>query len=304
MSFLDRFKSQPKWKHADAAVRAAAVNELALDDPEQQRALIELAGDEDIRVRRAAHARIDSVEDLVRLSRSEQTEAAKRGLIDRLVEVATAPADSDGDAALALSGLDDEKALATVAKSSPHETVRTAALGRVHDIRSLGSIARHASDPQTALEAVARVPDLAELLNIALKTDHKDAGIAALERIVNGAAPGASRNTLDLVSNRAKNKSVSKRARTMIQSIEETEARERAALEEWRQRIAGVVARVSALAAAPVGADTRVQLADAEGTWLALSSTGSFAVEPEAASRYEAAAAEARGGIERFDREL
>ena len=110
MSFLDRFKSQPKWKHADAAVRAAAVNELALDDPEQQRALIELAGDEDIRVRRAAHARIDSVEDLVRLSRSEQDEDAKRGLIDRLVEVATAPADSDGDAALALSGLDDEKA--------------------------------------------------------------------------------------------------------------------------------------------------------------------------------------------------
>ena len=73
MSFLDRFKSQPKWKHADAAVRAAAVNELALDDPEQQRALIELAGDEDIRVRRAAHARIDAVEDLVRLSRRTRT---------------------------------------------------------------------------------------------------------------------------------------------------------------------------------------------------------------------------------------
>ena len=304
MSFLDRFKSQPKWKHADAAVRAAAVNELALEDPEQQRALIELAGDEDIRVRRAAHARIDAVEDLVRLSRSEQDENAKRGLIDRLVEVATAPAESDGDAALALSGLDDEKALATVAKSSPHETVRTAALGRVHDIRSLGSIARHATDPQTALEAVARVPDPAELLNIALKTDHKDAGIAALERIVNGAAPGASRNTLDLVSNRAKNKSVSKRARTMIQSIEETEARERAALEEWRQRIAGVVARVTALAAAPVSADTRVQLADAESTWLALSSTGSFAVEPETASRYDAAVVEARSRVEQFDREL
>ena len=67
--------------------------------------------------------------------------------------------------------------------------------------------------------------------------------LAALDRIVSGAASGASRNTLDLVANRAKNKSVSKRARTMIQSIDETEARERAALEEWRQRIAGVVSR-------------------------------------------------------------
>ena len=191
-----------------------------------------------------------------------------------------------------------------MAKSSPHETVRTAALGRVHDVRSLGSIARHAADPQTALEAVARVADPAELLNIALKTDHKDAGIAALERIVNGAAPGASRNTLDLVANRAKNKSVSKRARTMIQSIDETEARERAALEEWRQRVAGVVARVTALAAAPVSADTRVQLADAEATWLALASTGSFAVEPETASRFDAAVAEARSRVEQFDREL
>ena len=47
-----------------------------------------------------------------------------------------------------------------------------------------------------------------------------------------------------------------------------------------------------------------MQLADAESTWLALSSTGSFAVDPETASRYEAAVAEARGNIERFDREL
>ena len=304
MSFLDRFKSQPRWKHADAAVRAAAVNELLIEDPEQYGALIELAGDEDLRVRQAAQARIDSVEDLVRLSRSEPDEDARRDLIDRLVQIAIAPADSDGDAALALAALDEEKQIATVAKSSPHETVRTAALGRVHDVRCLGSVARHAADPQIALDAVARVPDPAELLNIALKTEHKDAGIAALERIVSGAAPGASRTTLELVSNRAKNKSVSRRARTMIQSIDETEARERAALEEWRQRIAGVVARVTALAATPVGADTRVQLADAEATWLALSSTGSFAVDPETASRYDAAVAEARGAIERFDREL
>ena len=304
MPFLDRFKPQPRWKHADAAIRAAAVNELLTDDPEQRSALIELAGDEDIRVRRAALARIDSVEDLVRLSRAEADEEVKRELTERLVDIAISPADNDGQAALALGALTDEKQIATVAKNSPHETVRAAALGRVHEIRTLGSIARHAGDPQTALDAVARVPDPAELLNIALKTEHKDAGLAALDRIVSGAAPGASRNTLELVANRAKNKSVSKRARTMIQSIDETETRERAALAEWRQRIAGVVSRVTALAAAPVGADTRVQLADAEATWLALSSTGSFAVDPETASRYDAAVADARGNIERFDREL
>ena len=32
MSFLDRFKPQPRWKHADAAVRAAAVDEIPADE--------------------------------------------------------------------------------------------------------------------------------------------------------------------------------------------------------------------------------------------------------------------------------
>ena len=94
MSFLDRFKPQPKWKHADPTVRAAAVAELVIDDPEQQRALVELAGtDEDVRVRRAAVARVDTVSDLVQLAATERDEQLRRELTDRLVAVATAPSD-------------------------------------------------------------------------------------------------------------------------------------------------------------------------------------------------------------------
>ena len=72
-------------------------------------------------------------------------------------------------------------------RSSPHDTVRAAALGRVHE--SEGAQQRRAprADPQTALDAVARVSDPAELLNIALKTEHKDAGVAALERSIDAA---------------------------------------------------------------------------------------------------------------------
>src|SRR4051794_2615439 len=103
MSFLDRFKPTPRWKHADAAVRAAAAAELMPDDPEQQRALVELAGDDDLRVRRAAVTRIESVTDLVQLAKTEKDEDLRRTLTDRLVSIACAPADSDGDAALALS---------------------------------------------------------------------------------------------------------------------------------------------------------------------------------------------------------
>ena len=65
--------------------------------------LLELATeDPDLRVRRAAVARLSFAEDLVRVARSEKDEDLKRTVADRLVAVATAPADNDGEAALAL----------------------------------------------------------------------------------------------------------------------------------------------------------------------------------------------------------
>src|SRR6266542_4394284 len=227
MSFLDRFKPQPRWKHADPAARAAAVPEIPAD-PEHRSVIEDLAtGDDDVRVRAAAIARLDDVSLLARLARSERDEDLRRGITDRLV---------------------------AIAKSSPHDTVRAAALGRIHDARALGSVARHAEDRQTALEAVGRVGDPAELLNVALKTDHKDAGIAALEKCVDTSSPDA-RDTLETVSIRAKNKSIAKRARAMLQAIEDAEVARRAALEHWQQRIAGILARVEALAAAPATMD-------------------------------------------------
>ena len=301
MSFLDRFKLQPKWRHADPAVRAAAVAELT-DDPEHQSVLLELAGDEDLRVRRAALDRITTVPELVRFARAERDEDLRRGLADRLVDAATSPSGSDGDAALALEGLEDPRHLAAVARSSPHDTVRTAALGRVHDSRLLGNVARQAIHPQTALEAVARIADAAELLNVAVKTDHKDAGIAALERASETAGTRAeAREMLDGVANRARNKAVARRARAMVQAIEEAEAAERAALEQWQQRVASTLARVEALGAAPVTADTRVQLADAEAEWLELAG-GASGVDADTNSRFGALVTEAHEAIERHER--
>src|SRR5215218_9030031 len=206
MSFLDRFKPQPRWKHADAAVRAAAVAEIP-EDEESAATLRELASeDEDVRVRRAASARLRDAADILPLARAERDDELRRELIERLVAIATAPADSDGDAALALEGIVDQRQLATVVQASPHDTVRTAALGRVHEAKALSSVARKALHAATALDAVARIADRAELLNVAVKTDHKDAGIAALERAVeSNEAAGDLRETLDTVATRAKN---------------------------------------------------------------------------------------------------
>src|SRR5204862_7918564 len=123
---------------------ATAVAEIP-DEGEHRTVIAELAAsDPDVRVRTSAVDRIVDVSALARLARTEQDPELRRRLADRLVEIAIAPAATDADAALALDGLDDPRQFSTIAKSSPHETVRAAALGRIHDPKALSSIARHA----------------------------------------------------------------------------------------------------------------------------------------------------------------
>src|SRR5688572_483961 len=164
MSFLDRFKPQPRWKNPDPSVRAAAVPEIPGDD-EHVAVLRDLAqADGDVRVRRAAAGRLSTVDDLVLLARGERDEDLRREVQERLVALANAPADSDAVAATALAGLTDQKHFASVARTSPHDNVRTAALGQVHDVKILSGIARGAAHGQTALEAVGRIGDAVELV--------------------------------------------------------------------------------------------------------------------------------------------
>jgi hypothetical protein len=306
MSFLDRFKPQPRWKHVDPAVRAAAVSEMP-DDAEHQAVIEELArADEDVRVRKEAAARVANVAVLAVLARSERDEDLRRSVAERLVSIATSPDGTDADAALALDGLEDPKHLSAVAKSSPHDTVRTAALGRVHDLKALSSVARQAADPQTAVEAVARIGDPAELLNIALKADHKEAGIAALERCLE-AGSADERAMLESVCARAKNKSVSKRARAMVHAMDEAEAARRLALEQWQQRVAAIAARVEAIAADPSVPHAATQLADAEREWAEIAARGTFELDPDTAGRFGAlvdTGREAIGALARAQEEL
>ena len=303
MSFLDRLRPQPKWKHADPTVRAAAVGEMP-DDAEHQTVLAELAGsDTDVRVRRAAIGRLRSVAELVALVRKESDEGVRSELSERLVSIATSNAEADGDASLALDGLTEAKQLGEVARSSPHDLIRTAALARIHDPRTLSSVARKAADPQIALEATNRVVEAPELVNIATKTEHKDAGVAALERAAQAAAEGNLRELLENISTRAKSKAVAKRARTMIQELEEAEAARRAAQEAWQQRVAAVVARVEATGAAPSAHDATARLDEAERDWRELGSTGTYEIDRDTVARFGARLADARGAIAAHERE-
>src|SRR6185503_7870329 len=100
-------------------------------------------------------------------------------------------------------------------------------------------------------------------LNVALKTEHRDAGVAALERAVDPGSPDA-RDTLDNVVSRAKSKAIGKRARALIQQLDDAEAARKAAFESWQQNLARILATVEHIAAAPFMAGAASELTNAE----------------------------------------
>ncbi len=293
MSFLDRFKIQPKYKSADPEVRAAAVAEFGPGPVSEDDAavLVALAREDlDVRVRRAATARIEDVGVLAAIATADADAGIREEVIERLAVIA---AGSDADAATrALEALTDQKQISTIAKTSPIESVRTAAVERLTDIKSLSSVARRATDAKTAALAAERVQDPAELLNIAAKTDHKDAGVSALERAVT--LVPADRETLDGLANRAQHKSVAKRARAMVQAIDDAETAKKAALEAHQQRVANAIAHVEALAASTTVPGAEDQLRKAESEWTQIENSATHDISAADRGRFNAAASAAR----------
>ncbi|MEO6236769.1 MAG: DUF349 domain-containing protein [Vicinamibacterales bacterium] len=302
MSFLDRFKIQPKHKSPDPEVRFAYVHELPAGplNEEDAAAVVALAReDSEARVRRAAVARIDDVGVLAAITGSEVEGSIREDVQARLATIA-ASGDSADAAGRALAALTDQKQIAAAAKTSPFEAVRVDAVARLTDTKSLGSVARNAADARTAALAAERISDQAELLNVATRTDHKDAGIAALERAAANAA--LDRTALEALSERAKNKSVAKRARAMVQAMDEAETARRQALEQHQQRVAGAIARAEALAASPTPA-AAPQIDDAEAAWQDLTTTATHDITAADRGRFDSAVRAARAVLEREARE-
>src|SRR5678810_863457 len=75
MGILEKLRPQPRWKHADPAVRAAAVYELGPDETDALRALAR--EDADARVRRAAVNRIDDIDVLAEVARTDPDEEVR-----------------------------------------------------------------------------------------------------------------------------------------------------------------------------------------------------------------------------------
>jgi hypothetical protein len=223
MGILDRFKTQPKWKHADAEVRLAGVHELPEAD---QDVLAEVARtDDDARVRKAAVGKLGTVGTLAEILRADADESVRDQAAGVLLDIALGAFEADEasslaalDALGALPAAAAQKQVVLVAKTAKRESVSHAALSRLaDDAKSLGTVARRSEHAPVRMAALGRLHDAEELAATALKSSFRDVATAALEQVTDRAA-------IKAISTRGANPAASRRARVMLRAFEEQDA--------------------------------------------------------------------------------
>jgi hypothetical protein len=268
MGLLEKLRSQPRWKHADPAVRLEGLHEI---DEAEQDVLIGLAKDDpDARVRRAAAARLTDATALAAVVRNEVEPPVQEAAVLRLADRAARADEADALAAVAaLAALGRSKELATVARSEGAEVVRRRAVEHIADIRALGGIARHAADTGARLLAVERLSDAEELAAVALRGDHADAAVAAIDRLGE-----PSTDTLNGIAQRARTKATQKRARALLRAREEASARPDGPSAEYREadqaKARALADQMEALSGAPDADAVRSGYAAVRVAWVEL----------------------------------
>jgi hypothetical protein len=294
MGFLDKLKPLPRWKHADAAIRLEAVKDL--DDQVELAVLAE--HDVDGRVRRAAVTKTAEVDVLGRVAAGDADPEIRDRAADRLLAIATANGDDPTRALLAAEALTDARRLSTLARSDAADAVCAAALSRTTDDRALSSIARHAKHEGIALAALGRLTNRDGLVEVALQSDHRDVALGAFDRIVSSSA------TPDLallrsIDAKSQQKAVNKRARALIQEIEDADAARRAAEEEHRRQQHALCEAVEQLST--LAADVtllRTELARLSEVWATFGAT-----DPAELERFAHGVSAAQATIARRERE-
>jgi hypothetical protein len=197
---------------------------------------------------------------------------------------------SNSEAATAAGLLSDVRRVSLIAKSTAVAAVREVALARLTDERALGGVARHAKMESTALAAAARLVSADELLSTVLNSEHRDVALAAFDRVVNvGSAPGSDVTILKAIAARTQQMAVARRAKAMLQAIEDAENARRIAEGELRKQEALLCAGVEGLTHITDPDRIAADLARMSAAWDALAGT-----DAAAARRFAAGADAAR----------
>ncbi len=152
MALLDRFRTQARHKHPDAAIRLAYIDEIPIDERDL---IAEIArDDEDARVRRAAVAKLLDPAALAAVARADVDDGGPRAggrhaarHRARVVRRARRSRERSRPSARSTT----PRRSRTSRRTRRAKRSRSRALARVTDVHAAGSIARHA-----ALEAVRR----------------------------------------------------------------------------------------------------------------------------------------------------
>ncbi len=307
MGLLDRFKPQPRWKHADPLVRVAGVQ--ALPEDEQDLLATLARTDPDARVRRAAVSKLGTVAVLAEVVREDADAEVRDEAAGVLLDIALGAYEASEAVSLAaveglvgLPAAEAQKQLVLVAKTARREAVARRALEALgDDARAIGTTARRSEHPAIRLAALSRLSDPQELVTTALKTDHKDVALAALERVDDAAA-------LRTIAARAKNAAAQRRARGLVRAAEEAEAaraqaeKDRlAAAERGRQQRRDLCREIEALVTPSDWHEASRRLASAEPRWTELHEAGE--VDPELDRRYAEAVSAAQDALSRHEAE-
>jgi hypothetical protein len=293
MGILEKLRPQPRWKHADPGVRAAAVYELG---PEEGEALRLLAReDTEARVRRAAVTRLSDVAVLGDIGRTDPDEDVRGEAIRGLAGLAAEAEDVEraAEAVRQLIALGRFKEVVIVARENPEPQVRAAVVDLLDDPKSLGAISRHAQDGSTRLRALARLTDAEEILNVAIKSEHTDVGVSALDRVEGTEA-------LSAIAQRGRNKVAARRARMKLRQLEEpVQPHQEAAAPmsaDDRERAVGLLQRAEALVTTADPEEATSALAEVRLAWAELQAD--VEVEASLVQRFEAASEAVREAID------
>jgi hypothetical protein len=292
MGILEKLRPQPRWKHADPGVRAAAVYDLG---PEEGEALRSLAReDTEARVRRAAVTRLSDIAVLGDIGRTDPDEDVRAEAIRGLAGLAAEAEEVEraADAVRQLVVLGRLKEVVIAARENQDPRVRAAVVDLLDDAKSLGSISRHAPDGATRLRALARVNDADEILTVALKSEHTDVAVSALDR-VDGA------EALSAIAQRGRNKVAARRARMKLRQLEEAAQPHETAVPmsaEDRTRALDLLRRAEGLVTMADPDEATAALSDVRLTWAELQAD----VEIDAAlvQRFDAATDAVREAID------
>src|SRR5689334_6984982 len=122
MAILDRFRTQARHKHPDAAVRLAFAQELPLDEREL---IAEIAREDgDPRVRRAAVAKLMDPAALAGIAKDDADEHVRAQAVAMLRDIALEAFEGIGeaDAHAAVDAIADAKTLSGIAKNASRES--------------------------------------------------------------------------------------------------------------------------------------------------------------------------------------